>query len=657
MVQGRTRNWLYILLFFIVFLEWLECFVLLASLKNGGNAGGGSSGARRARDVTIKPKVVLKAATIVSNGNSDYYAAYDSTVNGNEDRFHDELTSNDASYITILPKGCNIPIVSPPLLDNSTTLNLNNGYYKVDTTDSGFAAIFRQCAPYIAQHRGSVMVIHIPGHLHQNRAAFDSIMDDISILHLLGVQIVLVAGVRSQLDERLKSAGLTTTFHNSMRVTDDRIMSYLKEASGSVRFDIESSLARGFRGKPGNSGINVVSGNYFYSAKPLGVRDGIDFKFTGEVRKIEVENIKKRLEGGDVIMLTSLGYSPSGEVFNVPSESLAAECAANMKATKIIYLTDGESLLDNRSLKLVQSMRLAQAVNLLQKYGIANNNVYNKFESESRANDEKTMEKLSEECATTISSLSKQDGLLTPFKRRRKFATKKSMTNDTMIAANSTSLPFTTNSSVAEYVQLVARSVHALLGGVRRAHLVAAASGNLLKELYTRDGAGVLISRDVYEGIRQAQASDVRSVEEIIKPLEAEGILVPRSRDQLEKDMQDCFLVTRDGTTLACGMLKRYGDTHAEICCLAVNPAYRREGRGETLLAYLERRALLMGITQLFVLSTRTMQWFEERGFIASDPELLPPTRSYNATRGSKVYLKQLSTQRDVDAEELLWNM
>ena len=177
------------------------------------------------------------------------------------------------------------------------------------------------------------MVIHIPGHLHQNRVAFDSIMDDISILHLLGVQIVLIAGVRYQLDERLKSAGLTTNFFNSMRVTDDRIMSYLKEASGSVRFDIESSLARGFRGKPGNSGINVVSGNYFYSAKPLGVRDGIDFKLTGEVRKIEVDNIKKRLEGGDVIMLTSLGYSPSGEVFNVPSESLAAECAASHCST------------------------------------------------------------------------------------------------------------------------------------------------------------------------------------------------------------------------------------------------------------------------------------------------------------------------------------
>ena len=638
-----------------MFVEWLECFVLLASLKNGGITGGSNS-ARRARDVTLQPKAVSKTSTVVSGSSNDFYAGYDTTINGNEDRLHDELTSNDASYITILPKECNVPMVSVPVVDNTTILNTSNEYFKVET-DAGFASIFRQCAPYIAQHRGSIMVIHIPGHLHQNRVAFDSIMDDISILHLLGVQIVLIAGVRYQLDERLKSAGLTTNFFNSMRVTDDRIMSYLKEASGSVRFDIESSLARGFRGKPGNSGINVVSGNYFYSAKPLGVRDGIDFKLTGEVRKIEVDNIKKRLEGGDVIMLTSLGYSPSGEVFNVPSESLAAECAANLKATKIIYLTEGESLLDNRSLKLVQSMRLAQAINLLQKYGIVNNNDYNKFESESRMSDENSANKFSEECITTINNLSKQDGLHTPYKRRRKFATKKSMTNDTVIPSNSPAISFNSTSSAAEYVQLVARSVHALLGGVRRAHLVAAASGNLLKELYTRDGAGVLISRDVYEGIRQAQASDVRSVEEIIKPLEAEGILVPRSRDQLEKDMQDCFLVTRDGTTLACGMLKRYGDTHAEICCLAVNPAYRREGRGETLLAYLERRALLMGITHIFVLSTRTMQWFEERGFLASDPELLPPTRSYNATRGSKVYIKKLSTQRDVDAEELLWNM
>ena len=134
-------------------------------------------------------------------------------------------------------------------------------------------------------------------------------------------------------------------------------------------------------------------------------------------------------------------------------------------------------------------------------------------------------------------------------------------------------------------------------------------------------------------------------------------MLVPRTREQLEKDMKDCFLMTRDGSAIACGMLKKYSDTHAEVCCLAVHPSYRREGRGETLLAYLERRALLMGITQLFVLSTRTMQWFEERGFVSSDPSLLPATRQYNTARGSKVYIKALGSQRDVDAEELLWSL
>ena len=90
------------------------------------------------------------------------------------------------------------------------------------------------------------------------------------------------------------------------------------------------------------------------------VRGGIDYKLTGEVRRIEVENLKKRLEAGDVVLLTSLGYSPSGEVFNVPSESLAAECAAKMQAAKLIYLTEGEALVDTRSGKLLQSLRLAQ---------------------------------------------------------------------------------------------------------------------------------------------------------------------------------------------------------------------------------------------------------------------------------------------------------
>lgn len=196
-----------------------------------------------------------------------------------------------------------------------------------------------------------------------------------------------------------------------------------------------------------------------------------------------------------------------------------------------------------------------------------------------------------------------------------------------------------------------------MTGGVRRAHLVGPIHGALLKELFTRDGSGTLISRDMYEGARPANESDLRSILDIIRPLEEEGILVHRTYEEILSDISNVFLLTRDGSTLACGMLKRYSDTHAEVACLAVHPQYRRNGRGETLLAYLERRALIMGVTHIFLLSTRTMQWFEERGFKLSDPTALPPNRAYNTQRGSKVYIKQLGTQRDVEVEELLWGI
>lgn len=354
----------------------------------------------------------------------------------------------------------------------------------------------------------------------------------------------------------------------------------------------ESSLARGFHGKPGNSGINVISGNFFYTAKPLGVRDGVDFKFSGEVRRIEVENIQRRLDQGDVVLLTPLGYSPSGELFSVPSVELASECAAQMKAAKLIYWTQGQQVVDARNGKPIQSLQLRQAARVLDRW------------------------RLSPDAAGPVGA-----------------------------------------GSVAQVMRLIDRSIHALSRGVRRAHLVPTSKGALLKEMFTREGAGVLISQDVYEGIRQATEADVPGVEEIIRPLEREGVLVPRTRDQLEKDMDDCFVLTRDASIVACGMLKKYSDSHGEICCLAVHPSSRKAGRGETLLAYLERRALLLGLTHLFILSTRSMAWFEERGFVLTEPSELPPSRIYDATRGSKVYIKQLGSQRDVDQEEFLWDL
>ena len=285
----------------------------------------------------------------------------------------DEITSVDISYISLFnnPGGWTSAVQSQD--DNLSADDFN----ALD-----FGSIFRQCAPYIAMHRSSIVVIHIPGHVLQNRLVFDAIMDDISIMHLLGVQVVIVVGVRDQLDVKVQQAGAVPVYHNGMRITNIETLQFLKETSGSARFEIESSLARGFRGRsPGQQGINVVSGNFFYTAKPLGVRDGIDFMFTGEVRRIEADNICKRLESGDVVLLTSLGYSPSGESFNVPSESLAAECASKLKAAKIIFLTEGEMLWDMRKDRKVQSLRLGQAVALLDRWGFQSAS-YNEVDAE-----------------------------------------------------------------------------------------------------------------------------------------------------------------------------------------------------------------------------------------------------------------------------------
>jgi len=208
--------------------------------------------------------------------------------------------------------------------------------------------------------------------------------------------------------------------------------------------------------------------------------------------------------------------------------------------------------------------------------------------------------------------------------------------------------------ATASTLRLCRHSVTALEAGVRRAHILTPSSGDLLRELYTCDGAGTLISRDMYDSVRPAEDGDVMGILDLIQPLIDKGILVSRSHLQLQAELDNAYVQVRDDVPVACGMLIPYGLDHAEISCLAVNPRYRGKGRGDIMLTYLERVAVTSGIHNVFVLSTQTMQWFQERGFNEVDLESLPESRQaiYNHRRGSKVYMKHLRSLRDVDAEE-----
>lgn len=306
---------------------------------------------------------------------------------------------DDVTYVKILPNlflPASLGLTQPdapqtrsadPTLETAYSQNVTIASSSIEV--ASFGAIFRHCAPYIASHRGCTMVFHLPAHYlygsAAKRALFENMMDEIAILHLLGIHIVVVIGVRETVDQRLLSLGKTAKYHHGIRVTDLDTLALIKEESGKARFEVESLLARGFKGITNSKqvGINMVSSNLFYSAKPFGIRDGVDFQFTGEVRRVDSDNIRKRLESQDIICLTSLGYSMSGEVFHIPSETLAAECAIALQASKIIFVTQGEGMIDVAKKSPIQSLRLSQAKVLLNQWNIQAS-AYNYFEKEEK---------------------------------------------------------------------------------------------------------------------------------------------------------------------------------------------------------------------------------------------------------------------------------
>ena len=480
-----------------------------------------------------------------------------------------------------------------------------------------FVKMFRGSANYIANHRGTTAVYHIPGDLLE-WGGINDLIDDIALTWLLGMKLVIVIGCRHQIDARLDHKHIDPIRHSSIRVTDSDTLRIVKEEAGFVRFEVERQLARSLRvvksAHEDEFSGNVVSGN-FYSAQPFGVIDGVDYMYTGFPRRIEVEKIRQVHQANDIVLLTTLGVSPSGEIFNVNSESLAATAAGSLGASKIVYFTvRGTAFRNKETGKIIQNLRVTDARNLLQHYRV-------KIHSKGFATVDDTGIDETEEDRPS---------------------------HDDMIQSPAT----------VETLLKAGWAVSALDRGVKRAHILAPTNGALLQELYTRDGSGTFISRDLYEGIRPANVNDVAGIYDLINPLVEAGTLVPRPRDVMERDIRSYYVYTRDNLIVACGQLKRFEGGFAEIGCLVVSRDYRSQGRGDAILGYLERLCLQCGANKVFVLSTQTMEWFVERGFAEVGVNQLPPSRRavYNYSRRSKIYMKHIDGDRDLDAQELWWN-
>ncbi len=436
-------------------------------------------------------------------------------------------------------------------------------------TTRAFVQWIRSAAPYIHAFRGRTFVIAFGGEVVADDT-FLGIVHDLNLLHSLGIHLVVVHGSRPQIEAILAQQNIPCRYEFGLRVTDAETMDCVLEASGQVRSRIEAMLSLGIANSPmAGARIRVSSGNYIM-AKPLGVRDGVDMQLTGEVRRVDADAINQRLEDGDIVLISPLGYSPTGEIFNLALEEVATQVAVRLNAHKLVFLMETDGVRNGRR--------------------------------------------------QLMTELSTKDA-------------------EALLATAASKMP----PDVQHYLPCAIRACD---NGVKRAHLISRhLDGALLLELFTREGVGTMVAANALAHLRPATIDDVRGIIAIIEPLEEQGTLVPRSRERLETEIERFVVAEHDGAVIGCAALYAFPDEGCgELAALAVHPDFRREGYGEALMKEIEARARKRKLAELFVLTTRTSQWFLERGYHSATIADLPKQKQalYNYQRKSQVYRKKL---------------
>ncbi|SDL38402.1 N-acetylglutamate synthase [Modicisalibacter muralis] len=430
-----------------------------------------------------------------------------------------------------------------------------------------FVEWFRNSSPYINAHRGRTFVILIEGEAMASGHG-EQLIQDLALLHTLGVRLVVTYGIRPQVNQALSAEGIEPQRHAGRWVADHAIMRCVERVAAEQRLWLEARLSLGLPNTPLHGvELTAVSGN-LVMAKPLGVRHGIDFDHSGEVRRVRAGAIEDLLERGALVVLPPLGFSSTGEVFDLDAAEVAQHAAVALKADKLILLGEADGLHDDSG-QLQRQLTPADAEPL---------------------------------------RLASVPG--------------------------------------SELARHLGAACEAARHGVGRTHLLSWHDHDaLLGELFTRDGVGTMITRHRYEQLRCAELGDIAGLLELLRPLEERGMLVERSRERLEHEIDDYLVIERDGMIVGCAALHVFPDAHmGELACVAVHKDYRGGARGELLLAEAERRARRHDVASLFALTTHTTHWFFERGFRASTIDALPPLRrdAYNHARKSKILIKSL---------------
>jgi len=452
--------------------------------------------------------------------------------------------------------------------------------------------ILRQTSPYIDSHVDQTFVLVIPGSLSTSEGTLGKLMQDVALLNFLRVRVVLVIGGSYLFNQVLAERGLETQHFRGHRVTDDAALEVAQEIAGRMRIQVESLLSRTLP-------VSALR------------RHGYNQGFAGD--RYHVPTVQ--CASGNYIfakhrgIVEGIDFANTGEVRGVWTEAIIDQLdrGALVLLGNIGYSPAGETLNCSVFDVAVKAAEGLQADKLIF------------YKTDYQGAGLKNWVPLPE-----AEHLVQQAGGMV----------------DSDFIRRIDDVP----------IELTA-SVVACQSGVTRSHIIDPyIDGALLLELFTRDGSGTMVSTDIYEGMRRARPSDVGAIFNLMQPLQDEGTLVARTREEIAEAIEDYLVVDRDGILLAVGILSRITDTTAEISGFMVRPKYRGVGRGDSLLDYLEQVGREQGYEEIVLLTTRTADWFVARGFEhcgpAHDaPELPEPRRAkVDPARNSQLYLKQLET-------------
>jgi amino-acid N-acetyltransferase len=211
-----------------------------------------------------------------------------------------------------------------------------------------FVPWFRSVAPYIHAYRGKTFVVAMAGELIA-AGKLSQFVQDLAILHAMGIKLVLVHGFRPQVTEQLRAKGHESKFSHGLRITDPIALDGAQEAAGQLRFEIEAAFSQGLPNTPmANATVRVVSGN-FLTARPVGIVDGIDFQSSGWVRRVDAAAIRRAIDTGAIVLLSPFGFSPTGEAFNLAMEDVATSTAIALQADKLLFVTEVPGIHEDRN--------------------------------------------------------------------------------------------------------------------------------------------------------------------------------------------------------------------------------------------------------------------------------------------------------------------